>query len=155
MVEIYGTAWTEIAKDKVISLIDALKTTMLAYDPTFSYVYDRHNVADLNLNAITISSLDFSTTPIGLASGTIVRHDIMLSIRVHTAYKGGHQQSDKNVKLLNSISNKLLDNENLLDNYRVSEISGVDAAREFDESGTLGGEMIVLISFMDVHTQEE
>jgi len=155
MAEIYGTTWTETAKDKVKALIDALKTTMATgYSPTFSYTYDRHNVADLDLNAITISAASFDTESIGITTGVLVRHNIQLSIRAHTAYMGGRHRPDDNIKLLNSVANKLHDNENLGDNYRVEGMSDIEADTEFEESGTLGGELIVEISFITTHIQE-
>ena len=155
MAEIFGQAWTETAKDKVKVLLDALLATMAAgYDPTFSYTYDRHNVADLDLNAVTVSALDFETEPIGAGTNPLTNHMIRLSIRVHTAYNGGVEKSDTNIKLLNSIANKLLNNENLLNNYRVEQILDVEATKEFEESGSLGGELIAIISFIETHIQE-
>jgi len=155
MAEIYGTAWTETAKDKIKVLLDALLTTMASgYDPTFLNTYDRHNVADIDLNAITIDTVEFETEPVGVTTGVLVRHVIRLSIRVHTAYAGGRSMPDDNLKLLTSIANKLHDNENLSDNYRIVGIVDTDVNAEFVESGTLGGELIVEISYITTHIQE-
>ncbi len=154
MAEVYGTAWTETAKDKVKVHLDALLTSMTGDTPTFSYTYDRHNVADIDLNAVTVSAIGFESEQIGVSAGSMVRYTIELLIRVHTAYAGGRPAPDDNIKLLNSIANKLHDNESLADNYRVVGMTDTEANEEFEESGTLGGSMTAEISFITTHTQE-
>jgi hypothetical protein len=67
--EVYDESNIETARDKLVTILNALKTTMASgYDPTFSYVYDGHNIGDLDLNAVTVDFLAYAPDHVGQVS---------------------------------------------------------------------------------------
>ena len=154
MAEVYGTAFLETGRDKLYALMDALKTSMATgYDPTFSYLYAKHNVANLVLNAVTIDFED-ATPENQIASDYHIKNIMTFSIRVHTAYGGGIADGEKNARLLNSIINKVKANINLDDGYRVEVVTDYKANEYFEESDTIGGSVMVAVSKFVEYTQE-
>lgn len=156
MAEVYGTSWLETARDKLKALLDELNTSMASgYDPTFSYVYEYHNVAYLQLNAVTVGLADAQSETAGMgASGDAVQYEMYFSVRVHTAYDGGTMDEQKNARLLNSITNKLKANRVLGSDYFVRDVGDERSAETFSESATLGGELTVKIEKNIIHDQE-
>lgn len=156
MAEIYGTTWIETARDKLVAHFNALKTTMATgYTPTFSFVYEKHDTAKLELNAVSIGLESADSQNVG-AGGSDKAVDYMMefTVRVHTDYIDGIQDGQKNERLLNSVINKLKDNLDLGGQYRVDEITNITPTLEFTESGTLGGQFNVLVTIAVAHTQE-
>jgi hypothetical protein len=155
MAEVYGEAWIETARDKLYNLLNALKTTMASgYDPTFSYLYDRHHVAKLLLNAVTIDLESVDETDQQWTSSTVTRYLLTFSIRVHTAYSDGYNDGQKQARLLGSIVNKLKANYDLGDSYHLVGIGDMSVNESFSETDTLGGQVSVTISVNIQHTQE-
>ncbi|MFA5376498.1 MAG: hypothetical protein WC455_12200 [Dehalococcoidia bacterium] len=155
-ITIYGTpSPIDTARSKVKTLIDALKTTMASgYDPTFSYTYTQHRIANLRLNAVTIEADDADAVPSGSAvSQSLNLWIVTVSIRVHTAYRYGHNDWLKNVRLLTSISNYINEHRNLGDEYRVLSTGAFISRASFDDSATLGGEMRILVQVPVEYTQ--
>lgn len=155
MPEIHGTPFLETAKDKLVTELEALKTSMVtdAISPLYSYVYQLHNVAHLQLNAVTIDLESAEPNIVG-TNDIFVRWIITYSIRVHTAYSDGIQDGQKQMRLLNSITEKLKDNVDLAGGYRVQEINSLVVRQEFSESDTLGGELQAVVS-IDVENPQE
>lgn len=154
MATIYGTAFIETGRDKLYALMNTLKTSMATgYDPTFSYVYNKHNVAALSLPAVTVDFED-ATPENQIASDYNIKNMMTFSIRVHTAYGGGIANGEKNARLLNSIVNKVKANIDLDDGYRVEEVTDYRANEYFGESDTLGGSLMVAVSKFVEYTQE-
>ena len=155
MAEVCGTAWIETARDKVVALMDALMATMATgYDPTFSYVYEKHGTADIRLNAVSVGiASQPEDRPLWSGQHTSFWF-IEFSIRVHTAYAGDNILIDdqKNSRLLNSVIEKLQANRNLEDNYRIHEITGANPALEFGL--TTGGEVTFIVTVPIEYTQE-
>lgn len=157
MAEVFGTDWIEAASDKLVALMEALKTTMVAgYDPTFSYVYTGHTVANLRLNAVTVELQDYEPSEVqGYGAGSLsMMVNVTFTIRVHTDYAGGVMDTVKNSRLLNSIANKLLKNNALGSDYFVRALRDIRARLEFEESATYGGELAVVIEHPILFTQE-
>ncbi len=142
------------AVDKIYSQLNTLKTSMAALDPTFSYLYKNHRSADLRLNAVSLgiapSDSEYVTKSPAEAMSV---HSINISVRVHTAYAGGQMDEPTNMRLLNSIETHLYNNVWLGDNHVTEFITGVDPAVSFDDSATLGGEMIVSVKVFGGYTQ--
>ena len=163
MPEVFGTDFIETARDKLVTLITALKTTMATgYTPTFTYIYERHDVAKLQLNAVSIGldSADADDVATG-ASGNRVYYIMLFTIRVHTDYIGGIRDGQKNERLINSLINKLLNNRKMgaSDGYRIgginsTPVSDISPNEEFSDSATYGGQFTVTVTKDITHTQE-
>lgn len=155
MTEVFGEAFLETARDKLVALMNALKTTMASgYDPTFSYVYERHNVAKLQLNAVSVGGGDsVEDEPMWSGQHTAFWY-VEFTIRVHTAYADDNVGIDdrENARLLNSILNKLQVNLDLSDGYRIREITSLKITEEFGM--TTGGELTCVVSVPIEYTQE-
>lgn len=156
MTEIYGTAYVETAKDKLKALMDALVTSMASgYDPAISYAYETHNVADLDLNAVTIGFGGCDPTPqANGGSGQTSLYLMNFTVRVHTAYDGSYFDRDKTARLLNSVTNKIQANLDLGDGYRVDGITNMMVGETFEESASIGGELTVTVWMPVLHSQE-
>ena len=154
MPEIYGTTFIEDARDKIIVELNALKTTMATgYSPTFSYVYDRHNVAKLQLNAVSVDLESAEPSLVG-TNDYFIRWLMLFTIRVHTAYADGIQDGLKNARLLNSIINKLKGNKVLGGGFRIQDVREVFGRLDFAESDTMGGQLMCVVEITVEHLEE-
>lgn len=152
----HGTAWLETAKDKLVVELNALLASMVtdSISPLYGYVYEKHNVAYLQLNAVTV---DLESVGGGEPTGTndkFIRWRPRYSVRVHTAYADGIQDGQEQMRLLNSIAEKLHLNHDLGDLYRVQMVDGFIVRQEFSESDTLGGELEIEVSIDVEYVQE-
>jgi len=155
MVEVFSEAWIETARDKLYALLNALKSTMSSgYDPTFSYLHERHTVAKLLLNAVTIDLDGVIETDAAWKTDVVTRYLLTFSIRVHTAYGDEFSDGQKQARLLGSISNKLKVNYDLGDSYHLENIGTITVNQSFAETDTFGGEISVIVSVNITHTQE-
>lgn len=155
-ITIYGTpSPIDTARSKVKAQIDALKTLMATgYDPAISYTYTQHRIANLRLNAVTVEVDDADAVLSGSAvSQALNLWTATVSIRVHTAYRYGHNDWLKNVRLLTSISNYLNEHRNLGDEYRILSTGSIVSRVSFDDSATLGGEMKIIVQVPVEYTQ--
>jgi hypothetical protein len=160
MAEIYGSyTQLETARDKVKTYLDALITAMATgYTPKLDYAHDRHQVAAIKLNAVTVQVESARRMqPGGEQSGgsmvPIYDYLIDLSIRVHTAYEGRFNDVEKNARLLNSIDNYLSARWNMGDDYYLHNISDIKPNESFSESNTLGGSLMITMIIQIDHTQ--
>jgi len=154
MPEIFGTDIFEAARDKIIIELNALKTTMsTGYSPTFSFVYERHNVAKLQLNAVSVDLESAEPTLVG-ANDYFVRWLMLFTIRVHTGYSDGIQDGQTNARLLNSVINKLKANLDLIGGFRIEDVREILGRQDFTESDTMGGQLTCLVSKTIDHIQE-
>lgn len=156
MAEVYGTSFIETASDKLITELTALKSTMASgYSPTFSYLYQKHDTANLQLNAVSVDlesiEADYEG---GIPNGPRVRYMMTFSVRVHTAYSGGVMDGQTNHRLLNSVANKLMGNLDLASGYRIMGITEIVNREAFDDSATLGGHLNVVVMYVVSHSQE-
>jgi len=160
MAETYGEAWIETARDKIVALLSALKTTMASgYDPTFQAVHERHTVARLLYNTIAAAvTIDLESVIESdkeqEQTSTHTGYFIKFSIRVHTNYSDEYSDGQKQARLLNSIGNKLKANYNLGDNYRMYDIDDLVVNQTFPETDTVGGAMNVIVFVVMGHIQE-
>ncbi len=152
MAEVFGTAWTEVAKDGVVAIVTELITDMAADDPKISYVYDRHDKAKLLLNAASIE-LDFVEAEDSYTDHN-VKYVMSFSVRVHTAYLDGARDTNKNRRLLNSITNKLeLNIKNIDPLYRIEKVHQMITLEDF--YFTIGGTVQVDVSTTITHKPQE
>ena len=159
MAEVFGTGYFETAKDKLKALMDELVSDMAAgFDPAIDYAYDYHNVADMDLNAVSqsmvasalLDNVNEDASEIG--AGAI--YDMQFSMRVHTDHVDGTRDVIKNTRLLESVNNKLLNNVDLGDGYRVRVTTDFEYDAEFEESDTYGAQLTVVIRLYLTITQE-
>lgn len=151
----YGPEWQDDARDKLVARIEGLKTIMASgFDPTFSFVYSKHNVPNLFLNAVSVGLDEVEAEPFSGGTGVSVQYTNAFSVRVHTAY-GDELADDQEVsRLVNGLINYIQEKQDLEDGFRVLDIFDVDTIAEFDESDSRGGTFTVSITKSVVHTQE-
>jgi len=140
---------------KLVAKMEDLKTAMVAYVPTFSYVYDHHNQANLLLNAVSvgIETADQNEC-LGVKPGIIAAfYDITVSIRVHTAYQYDKTDEDDNGYLLDQIDYYLSQYHDIGARYVINSIVEMNPSMEFPESKTKGGELKVFIRLAREHEQ--
>ncbi len=156
MAEVFGTAFIENGNDKIKTLMDELITTMATgYEPAISYAYQSHNRAYILLNAVTIDFEGADNLPLGSGDNANLNGFILTySIRVHTAYNGGIMDGQKNSRLLNSVINKMKVNFDLSDGYKFWGMHELNPRQTFDESPTLGGQVMIDIFASVRYTQE-
>lgn len=156
-----GEATLELVRDTVVTLLGELRDTMLTagdYNPALSFVYERHNVADLRLNAASVSISEADSVPPGFSrpnTQAIVSWKIHASIRVHTAYDDGIKDDQKSARLIDSINNKLWRNKGAFgDGLYLDQVTGIRNGVTFEESRTIGGELIAVFSRNKEYTLE-
>jgi hypothetical protein len=156
MAEIYGSeTHFETGRDKLKALLDALVTAMVSgYDPMLSYAYDGHGTIPILLNGVSVD-LDSATRldDPGERRGIIFQYMMHYTIRVHTNYNNRYNDRIKNARLLQSVDNYISANVNLGDNYRIHDIDDYKTKEEFPESGTVGGELTVVVWAAIEHIQ--
>ena len=157
MPKVYGNDFMDAARDNLVGHMTDLMAAMASAgtDPTFSYIYETHNVAKLQLNAVSIAGVDTDIEDRSTAGTQVAVFWYMeFTIRVHTNYTGENIGIDDqmNTRLLNSIANKLQENKDLGDCFRMESITNINMAEEFGL--TTGGELTVLISTPINYTQE-
>jgi len=157
MADVFGLQFLDGARDKVVLLMEALKTTMSSgYDPTFSYVYDSHSTAKLQLNAVSVEVLEAENESIGVASGPVVEWQIAVSCRIHTAYQGERFNERDTMRLAESVANKLQTNlfTYKTDGYWIDRVISAKNQQDFESSATIGAEVIVTMKYIAEYTQE-
>jgi len=155
MAEVYGNATLEDVRDKLVSKLNDMVTAMASgYDPTISYVYDHHNTAYMQFNAVSVGldGAEPNNQAFGSA-GVTVQYECQFTVRVHTAYQGGLVDEVKNARIINSVVNYMTTYKNLAGGYWLQDVNDVTANQEFAESFTLGGQCTVLVTMPVTHTQ--
>jgi len=154
MADVQGTQFADDARDKITTLMDALVVAAASDDPKLSHVYDRHMVAKLQLNAVSVDLDRVESEFPGVQDGPRVEWQIRFSLRVHTGYEGDSVDGRTTTRLLEGVANKLMANQNLADRYRMVRIESIENNLTFTESATVGGQIIVLVSIDVVYTQD-
>jgi hypothetical protein len=153
MAEIYNNSWSEDARDKLVARLTTLMSTMASgYNPTFSYIYECHNVANLQLNAVTVDLDSALAGPVG-ANQYAARWTMQFSIRVHTAYADGIVDGQKQARLLNSIAEGLKEDMDLADGHRIQALTELVTREGFEESDSIGGHLICVTTYDAQYTQ--
>lgn len=154
--DVYGDQWLDDALDSLITRIEALKTTMATgYDPTFSNVYARHTVPDLELNAVTVSAATVDTDEFsGSQAGISTLYGMNFSVRVHTGYEDDFFDDQDVGRLINSLINKLKAKLKLATGVHIVDISDISTDETFAESESRGGEFTVTVRKAVTHAQE-
>lgn len=138
----------DAVRDDIYSKLTTLQGLMSgSIDPTFSAVYKSHSSPILQLNAITIDLDPFATFPTVFNQGKEIKYDIPVTLRVHSDFIGGETDTQKILRLVNSITNYLHDKK-LINQSTRYRIRAVDGARiqEFEDTNTVGAEFQVLVT---------
>ena len=130
--------------------------TLLGEEATLGVVYSRHNVADLVVPATTVGAVSaIPRRDSEMVSGgeEIVPWDVTVSVRIHSAYSGGVEDSATAASLADIAIEKLRTNLAAIDGCRILDVES-DYWRSFAESDTLGAELTVVVLTHDHYTQE-
>lgn len=120
-------------------------------------IHKGHNIANMALNAVTIGveSSEATNESLGdIQNDRTVDHQIVYSVRVHTAYiNDGHKQQ-ATIELMDAIVTKMKKNINLSSDYRLIGVSPQALREEFTESATKGGQVNIMLRSTRIYTQE-
>jgi len=154
LTDVYGSSdWLYNAHQYLYTKLSDMITDMSALSPKISYAYERHNIAELQLNGVSVA-LELADDELGgLQDGVYVRHNAVFSIRVHTGYQGDELDDKETMMLLNSVSAYLHQYHKLADNYRIRQFMEYSARNEFTDSASIGGQFLVRIEIPELHTQ--
>lgn len=138
---------------------DALKTKLDAIDwtdvsPDIDHVYNNHNQANIEFNAVSIGIVSDEKELIGLRSssiGPLINHLITVELRIHIAVGERHNDYDIFWRLANSINNFLGRNNELASQMHITEPGTIVGAQTFDESDTVGGSLTFVILYTTAH----
>jgi len=154
MADVRGTQFADTARDKLVTLMDTLVTEAASDDPKLSNSYDRHTIAKLELNAVTVDLASAETEFPGVTDGPRPEWQLTFSFRVHTGYEGDSIDGRTTTRLMEGVANQLNENQNLGDNYRMARVTGMENHLTFTESASVGGEVLALITIDTCYTQD-
>ena len=111
--------------------------------------YDTHNVANLALPSTSVEAVAQSqilSDSVNWSGDSIINHAVTINIRCHTGYIGGEPDPTQATELMDEVIYRLKTNiNNLADNYRIMEIPVPAFNVEWDDSGTTGAEMNLIV----------
>jgi hypothetical protein len=139
----------------ISSIITAL-VALLGEESSLGTIYSRHNVADLVVSATTVGILRVEPrheSEMVADSETIIPWDVTITIRIHTAYVGGIEDSATATTLADVVIEKLRTNLTAITDCHIDDVE-VDYWRSFSESATLGAEITVKILNHEHYIQE-
>lgn len=117
-------------------------------------VYNGHNIANMTLDAITVGVESHVPADLGLGDDILINHEIILSIRVHTAYANQDHEQQATIELLDAIVTKLKQNISLPNQYRVMGFTAFNYRADFEESASRGGQVDIVLHIVKTYTQE-
>lgn len=158
MADVYGTTQTfDDLRDKAKAYLDALITAMAAVSPKIEYAYAYHNIAALKLNGATVGIEggvgEFVGMNVVSSAGVLINYDLILQIRVHTAYTGRVANEQTIYRLLDSVKNYFMTHIDMADDYDIVGVESFEAPVEFSDSQTIGGQINFKVQTLDQHTQ--
>ena len=119
--------------------------------------YNTHIVANLALPATSVeaaSTAQLLSDTANWTSDAIINHAVVINIRCHTGYIGGEPDLTLATELMDEVIHRLKTNlNNLADNYRIMEIPVPNFNSEWDDSGTTGSEMNLIVHKVVNYTQ--
>ena len=155
MADVQGTQFADDARDKLVVLMDALIVSAASDDPKLGFSYDRHRVAKLQLNAVSVDLQSADTESVFVDDdGPRPEWQLTFSFRVHTGYEGDIVDGRTTTRLMEGVANKLQANQDMENNYRMVQIVSMENHLTFTESATVGGEVTALITIDVCYTQE-
>lgn len=117
-------------------------------------VKKQHNQANLTLPAVTIGAESNTQIDAGIsAADYVIDHEIVVSVRVHTAYSNAPHNQTATVELMDNVITKLKKNLTL-GTYRLITFEAPSFREEFEETGTRGGQVNVTYRTIFNYQQE-
>lgn len=158
MADSYGTTPIfDDLRDLIETNLNLLKTALASIIPTISYVYNRHNIAKLQLNALTCEFNTVDQEPEGHSEGYFVDYNIEVNIRVHTGYIGrlinDPVDTQEITRLIDSVNNWFMTHLSLSSDYKIINMTEMVPFEEFSESATFGGSVTYLVQIQEDHVQ--
>lgn len=164
MATIYSKLHEDHARTELVALMNTLLTDLVTnnIDSRFSYVYNTHDVADLDIIAV---SVDFEgdqelSNNDEAGNNSYLYHGMTFSIRVHIDYAGDGEIEDRKklTEILFSIENKLREQTALNPDadgrrYDITKTGEKSNAENYPDSGTIGGHIAVLIAVGVDHSE--
>lgn len=145
------------ARTKMLTELEALKTSISGDAIKFSNVYTQHATSNLLLNAVSFEIINSNYEElIKESSRDVVVVRTSFEVRAHTGYTGRGVRSDWSLILLDKIQNHFATNRDLdsdSDNIRFAGSSGAEASVEFDDSATTGARIEIEIRSAQEYTQ--
>ena len=139
--------------DALDGLMDTLITASAALSPKLSYNYSTHNIAKLQLNAV---SLDLDNATCELA-GADAAHRMLWrsqwSFRIHTGYYGETVNTIDTHRLMTDVAVQLCENWNLGSEKFIESIE-MENNQSWEDSQTVGGELRIVIIYDTSYTQD-
>lgn len=126
--------------------ITALLITMAEFSA--STVYVTHEKANLAVPSLSVEVEADAPLDGDAAINTqelVDNRNVVLSVRVHTAYRLGPVDTGSNMTLADAVIRKIRENINLGGGYRVFDVLGVAYNVEHSSSGTTGAQINVNI----------
>ena len=157
MPDIYGSSFLKDAETELYNLLDALKTELATYTYKYDYLHTRHNVANLQLNAVTFELQNINSLPedgaVGVSAGNVTNFYLCsFNVRIHTAYEGSRFEPAEAMYIANSIVNKMMANQDASE-FNVVAVEEITNSALFD-GGTRGSEFTFTLEIAVTHAQE-
>ena len=145
---VYGVNIYDELRDKLVDHMNELRVEMASgYETVFSYVYDHHRMANLQLNSVSvdIEEADVEETLGGAVTSSLNAVIVVASIRAHVAYDNGFLDSRDSTRLVQSIDNWLHEHMDLGDNFWIITTGPTNPMMSFSESASQGGQLIIRV----------
>jgi hypothetical protein len=159
MATYYGTSTNtfdglrDSVKTHLDTLISAMKT---GFTPTINYAYNYHSYVPIILNGVSIGidSVD-NAQEYGLSGGSLHYYEIRLSLRVHVGYVGDVVDQQTVMQLIQSLDNYFNTHKELNSSprYILTGTLSISPNLVFNESYTIGGEIIFAVKISVTHDQ--
>lgn len=131
------------AVTKVYDLLEGGTTS-----PAFSNVYNKHNIVDMTLPAVTVGlqSIRAREEDGALESTELIDNEqIIITVRVHTNYIIDYYDESTAITYIGNMIEALKENRDLGNGYRLIEVTGEYFDEEFSDTGTRGAEVVAVI----------
>jgi len=161
MAEVYNTSQSavlETVRDTIKTKLDAIVWTDIS--PDIDYTYDNHRIANMSFNAVSVEIVGVEkehTAQQSSPAGPVINYYITIELRIHTAVGGRHNDYDTFMRLANSLSNFLAENNALGTHANgrmvVHDPGQIVPDQTFEESDTVGGSLTFIVLWSGQHTQ--
>ena len=133
------------AHTKLKALIDAGITAESLGTITTSH--DNHCPANLVPDTVSVDVDSFTEESLGLMDGPYpsYTYSIDLSVRIHTGLEGKPNRGAYNASLVDTLHEYVMKRRDLSDNYRIDSVVGGSLREYFDDSHSVGAQMIITV----------
>ena len=158
MADSYGTTPIfDDLRDLVYDNLVLLQAELTATTATIEYTYNRHNIAKLQLNALSCDFGETEQIPAGHSQGSFTDYLIEFNIRIHTGYLGrltnDPVDTQEITRLIDSVNNWFMTHMALSSIYQIINMNNMVTYEEFTESATFGGSLNFVVQLQQDHIQ--